>query len=332
MLTFARQHGWPGRLTSGYRTNAAAVGDLAPQPRPPVGRPARQQPPRVRPSRRHHRRPRLGGADPRVPPPDHPLRPRRLALRARRVPHQRHRSPLLVTTPPPQEGASSNGRRSEPRHPRGATHQGPRARAPPATRRSARSASPSPAAAAATTATGPTRATTSTSPSSAARPRPAASTSPRAGGSASTAASSWREWEAQDGSKRQAVEVIANDIFFLDSRRDDDSDSGSGEWRADMPDQAEKVPAAAAAAAARRRRRHPVLGPRSAARPNARKRPLCSHQPCGPGRGRDATRRQLACPQAPQGPGRDARPVPPRPSGRQARGRGRRAAAARRGP
>ena len=29
---------------------------------------------------------------------------------------------------------------------------------------------------------------------------------------------SWREWQAQDGSKRQSVEVIANDVFFLDSR------------------------------------------------------------------------------------------------------------------
>jgi len=28
---------------------------------------------------------------------------------------------------------------------------------------------------------------------------------------------SWREWEAQDGSKRQSVEVVANDVFFLDS-------------------------------------------------------------------------------------------------------------------
>jgi single-strand DNA-binding protein len=36
---------------------------------------------------------------------------------------------------------------------------------------------------------------------------------------------SWREWQAQDGSKRQNVEVIANDIFFLDSR----SDAGGGE-------------------------------------------------------------------------------------------------------
>lgn len=30
----------------------------------------------------------------------------------------------------------------------------------------------------------------------------------------------WREWEATDGSKRQTVEVIANDIFFLDSNPD----------------------------------------------------------------------------------------------------------------
>ena len=29
---------------------------------------------------------------------------------------------------------------------------------------------------------------------------------------------SWREWQAQDGTKRQSVEVIASDIFFLDSR------------------------------------------------------------------------------------------------------------------
>lgn len=32
---------------------------------------------------------------------------------------------------------------------------------------------------------------------------------------------SWREWEAQDGGKRQAVEIIANDVVFLDSRQDD---------------------------------------------------------------------------------------------------------------
>jgi single-strand DNA-binding protein len=35
----------------------------------------------------------------------------------------------------------------------------------------------------------------------------------------------WREWEAQDGSKRQAVEVIADTVQFLGSR----GDSGGGE-------------------------------------------------------------------------------------------------------
>jgi single-strand DNA-binding protein len=37
---------------------------------------------------------------------------------------------------------------------------------------------------------------------------------------------SWREWQAQDGSKRQNVEVIANDLFFLDSR----GEGGGGGW------------------------------------------------------------------------------------------------------
>lgn len=31
---------------------------------------------------------------------------------------------------------------------------------------------------------------------------------------------SWREWETKDGAKRQAVEIIAQDVFFLDSRTD----------------------------------------------------------------------------------------------------------------
>lgn len=39
---------------------------------------------------------------------------------------------------------------------------------------------------------------------------------------------SWREWQAQDGTKRQSVEVIANDIFFLDSRGDGDGGGGGG--------------------------------------------------------------------------------------------------------
>lgn len=40
---------------------------------------------------------------------------------------------------------------------------------------------------------------------------------------------SWREWQAQDGTKRQSVEVIANDVFFLDSRGEGGG-SGSGGW------------------------------------------------------------------------------------------------------
>jgi len=39
---------------------------------------------------------------------------------------------------------------------------------------------------------------------------------------------SWREWEAQDGGKRQSVEVVANDIFFLDSRGDAGDGGGTG--------------------------------------------------------------------------------------------------------
>ena len=36
----------------------------------------------------------------------------------------------------------------------------------------------------------------------------------------------WREWEAQDGSKRQAVEIIANSVQFLGSRGDAPSGNG----------------------------------------------------------------------------------------------------------
>jgi single-strand DNA-binding protein len=48
----------------------------------------------------------------------------------------------------------------------------------------------------------------------------------------------WREWEAQDGSKRQAVEIIAESVQFLGSRGDDASGGGGGN---------QFVPAAAAA-------------------------------------------------------------------------------------
>lgn len=38
----------------------------------------------------------------------------------------------------------------------------------------------------------------------------------------------WREWESQDGSKRQAVEIIANNVQFLGSRSDNTGGGGGG--------------------------------------------------------------------------------------------------------
>jgi single-strand DNA-binding protein len=39
----------------------------------------------------------------------------------------------------------------------------------------------------------------------------------------------WREWEAQDGTKRQATDIIADSVQFLGSR--DDNSSGGGSSR-----------------------------------------------------------------------------------------------------
>jgi len=41
---------------------------------------------------------------------------------------------------------------------------------------------------------------------------------------------SWREWQAQDGTKRQSVEVIANDLFFLDSRGEGGGSQEASGW------------------------------------------------------------------------------------------------------
>src|ERR1700741_1502304 len=38
----------------------------------------------------------------------------------------------------------------------------------------------------------------------------------------------WREWDAQDGSKRQAVEVVPASVQFLDSRGDGEGGGGGG--------------------------------------------------------------------------------------------------------
>ena len=47
----------------------------------------------------------------------------------------------------------------------------------------------------------------------------------------------WREWEAQDGSKRQAVEIIANSVQFLGSRSDNPSGGGGNGFqpKSDVP-------------------------------------------------------------------------------------------------
>src|SRR6266851_6979590 len=39
----------------------------------------------------------------------------------------------------------------------------------------------------------------------------------------------WREWEAQDGSKREAVEIIADTVQFLGSREGGGGGAGDGE-------------------------------------------------------------------------------------------------------
>jgi single-strand DNA-binding protein len=50
----------------------------------------------------------------------------------------------------------------------------------------------------------------------------------------------WREWDAQDGTKRQAVEVVADNVQFLGGRQE-------GELGASAPAGNQYVPAAAAA-------------------------------------------------------------------------------------
>jgi len=59
---------------------------------------------------------------------------------------------------------------------------------------------------------------------------------------------SWREWQAQDGTKRQSVEVIANDVFFLDSRGDGDGGSGGAGGQERRPNNADDLAPVGAAA------------------------------------------------------------------------------------
>jgi single-strand DNA-binding protein len=50
----------------------------------------------------------------------------------------------------------------------------------------------------------------------------------------------WREWEAQDGTKRQAVDIIADSVQFLGSREDP---SGGGGFAGNGSSQGSDVPA-----------------------------------------------------------------------------------------
>jgi single-strand DNA-binding protein len=47
----------------------------------------------------------------------------------------------------------------------------------------------------------------------------------------------WREWEAQDGSKRQAIEIIADSVQFLGSRSDNQGGGGGNGFQpqSDVP-------------------------------------------------------------------------------------------------
>ena len=47
----------------------------------------------------------------------------------------------------------------------------------------------------------------------------------------------WREWESQDGSKRQAVEIIAESVQFLGSRSDNPGGGGGNGFqpKSDVP-------------------------------------------------------------------------------------------------
>ena len=45
----------------------------------------------------------------------------------------------------------------------------------------------------------------------------------------------WREWESQDGQKRQAVEIIADSVQFLGSRGDNPGNGNGFQAQSDVP-------------------------------------------------------------------------------------------------
>ena len=73
----------------------------------------------------------------------------------------------------------------------------------------------------------------------------------------------WREWQAQDGTKRQSVEIIADSVQFLGGRDEGQGGGGNGFTpQSDVPvNNSDFQPVAAPAGSLRRGRRHPLLGP-----------------------------------------------------------------------
>ena len=74
----------------------------------------------------------------------------------------------------------------------------------------------------------------------------------------------WREWESEDGGKRQAIDIIADAVQFLGGRDDAPAAAGGGGFapRSDIPVDTSDYAAAAGGGgggAPRGRRRHPVL-------------------------------------------------------------------------
>jgi single-strand DNA-binding protein len=52
----------------------------------------------------------------------------------------------------------------------------------------------------------------------------------------------WREWEAKDGGKRQAVQIIANSVQFLGSRDGGGAPNGNGGGQQQQPQQSYNRP------------------------------------------------------------------------------------------
>ena len=74
----------------------------------------------------------------------------------------------------------------------------------------------------------------------------------------------WREWEAQDGNKRQSVEIVADAVQFLGGREDGGGNGGGGGFTPALrrPGRRPRLPARRRRLAPQRAggRRHPVLG------------------------------------------------------------------------